>query len=119
MGGVIEDDAGSFYGGDDYQSSDPSSCESTEDDASNADSDEEAERLILARAEVALGLDSAVDLRRYMNTERLTIHAGRPGQPQKTRCGLPVAALQLLACGEVHADDGVDEQRMCMKCFKQ
>ena len=116
---MIEDDAGSFYGGDDYQSSDPSSCKSTDDDASNADSDEETERLILARAEVALGLDSAVDLRRYMNTERLTIHAGRPGQPSKTRCGLPVAALRLLACGEAHADDGGDEQKMCLKCFKQ
>ena len=118
-GSGVTDDIGSAYVGDDYQSSDPSVCESTDDDASNADSDDEKERLIMARAEVALGLDSEVDLRRYMNIERLTIHAGRPGKPLKTRCGLPVAALQLLACGEVHADDGKDEQRMCMKCFKQ
>ena len=115
----VTDREGSVHGGDDYKSSDPSECESTDNDASNADSDEEAERLILSRAEVALGLDRSIDLRRYMNMDRLTIHAGRPGEPLKTRCGLPVASLQLLACGEASAVDGKDERHECLKCFKR
>ena len=97
-----------------------SSCKSTDSDATNAESDVEAERLIISHAEAALGTDESIDLRRYMNVQvaRSTIHAGRPGVPGKTRCGIDVGSLQLLAAGNSELVDLDDESKKCKKCFR-
>ena len=97
-----------------------SSCDSTDSDASNAESDEEAERLIISTAEAALGTDRSIDIRRYMNVQvaRSTIHAGRPGVVSRTRCGIDVESLQLLASGNSELVDLEDESKMCKKCFR-
>ena len=102
----------------DDEDSDSSSCKSTD-----SESDEAAEEAITKQAEIYLGLDSAVDCRRFINPAKDgKQHGGRPGSLTHTRCGLAIpggsniSILVALASGESETSEA---SSLCKKCFRE
>ena len=81
-----------------------------------------AMQAITKQAEIYLGLDMAVDCRRFINPETSRLHGGRPGSLSHTRCGLAipggsgVSILEALASGEAESSE---ISMLCKKCFRE
>jgi hypothetical protein len=98
------------------ESADLSSASQTNSEETQSDSDSEREEQILRVAEIAFGNDQSTDLRRFLHPTRGTIHGGKPGSAELTRCGQYIIKLVVMASG---VDDHEPKDKHCGLCFKK